>query len=172
MSLLARDCFVDTLQDSRLQIYEKQAHSKDVQEALSRASEMEAFLRTTADAPRLVLPRYEGGADALPRHVRARRVTTDKTSRRQRENPGGFRGACWGCGKVGHKRGQCGQPRRSRSLEDTSRMTFRPCCWSCGQTGHRSRDCQDPKGVVEAGNAAGLSSGAVLQPGAVQPRQE
>ncbi|MPC81558.1 hypothetical protein E2C01_076182 [Portunus trituberculatus] len=56
VSLLAMDCFVDALHDSRLQIYVKQAHPKDVQEALNRAYEMEGFLRTTTDAPRLVRP--------------------------------------------------------------------------------------------------------------------
>ncbi|MPC82827.1 hypothetical protein E2C01_077513 [Portunus trituberculatus] len=30
VSLLARDCFVDALQDSHLQIYVKQAHPKNV----------------------------------------------------------------------------------------------------------------------------------------------
>ncbi|MPC28295.1 hypothetical protein E2C01_021496 [Portunus trituberculatus] len=170
--LLARDCFVDALQDSRLQIYVKQAHPKDVQEALTRASEMEVFLRTTTDALRLVPPCYEGETDALPRHVKARRATTGMMSRRWKEIPEGFREACWICGELGHKREQCGQPRRSCSLEDTGRMLFRPCCWSCGQTGHHTRDCQDPEEVVEAGNATVLSSGVKHQPETVLPYQE
>ncbi|MPC07888.1 hypothetical protein E2C01_000456 [Portunus trituberculatus] len=49
VNLLTRDCFVDALQDSRLQIYVKQAHPKDVKEALTRASEMVTFLKTTID---------------------------------------------------------------------------------------------------------------------------
>ncbi|MPC33373.1 hypothetical protein E2C01_026721 [Portunus trituberculatus] len=73
VSLLARDCFVDALQDLHLQIYMKQAHPKDIQEALTPAYEMEAFLRTTTDAPRLVPPHYEEGTDALPHHMKARR---------------------------------------------------------------------------------------------------
>ncbi|MPC60019.1 hypothetical protein E2C01_054054 [Portunus trituberculatus] len=60
---------------------------------------MEAFLRTTTDAPRLVLPHYEGGTDALPHHVKARRARTGKMKRQRKESSGGFRGACWGCGR-------------------------------------------------------------------------
>ncbi|MPC56335.1 hypothetical protein E2C01_050293 [Portunus trituberculatus] len=51
---MARDYFVDALQDSCLQIYVKQTRPKDVQEALTRGSEIEAFLRTTI--PRNKLP--------------------------------------------------------------------------------------------------------------------
>ncbi|MPC49672.1 hypothetical protein E2C01_043482 [Portunus trituberculatus] len=150
----------------------KQAQTKDILEVLIRASEKEAFLRTIIDALSLVPPSYEGGTDALPCHVKARRATTGKTNRRRKESPGGFRGGCWGCGKLSHKREQCGQSRRSCSLEDTSRMLLRPCCWRCGQTGHLSRDCQDPKGMVEEENAAGLSSGAKHQLEAMLPHQE
>ncbi|MPC50790.1 hypothetical protein E2C01_044624 [Portunus trituberculatus] len=43
----------------------KQAHPKAIQEVLTQTSEMEAFPKTTTDASRLVLPRYEGGTDTL-----------------------------------------------------------------------------------------------------------
>ncbi|MPC62085.1 hypothetical protein E2C01_056166 [Portunus trituberculatus] len=105
VSLLARDCFIEALQVSRLKMYMKQAHPKDVQEAHTQASEMEVFLRTATNALRLVPPCYEEGTDALPRHVKARRSTTGKTNRWQKESSRGFRGGCWGCGKLGYKRG-------------------------------------------------------------------
>ncbi|MPC73358.1 hypothetical protein E2C01_067684 [Portunus trituberculatus] len=70
LNLLARDCFVDAFQDLHLQICVKQ----DVQEALTRVSEMKAFLKTTTDALRLVLSRYEGGIDTLSHHGKARLI--------------------------------------------------------------------------------------------------
>ncbi|XP_042878205.1 putative golgin subfamily A member 6-like protein 19 [Penaeus japonicus] len=46
--VLARDFFVDALQDQHLQIYVKQAHPEDLQVALARALEFEAFLKGTS----------------------------------------------------------------------------------------------------------------------------
>jgi len=172
VDVLARDCFVDALQDQQLQIYVKQAHPQDVQEALARASEMEAFLSTTGGAPGLATPRHAVGTATLPRHFTARRTQTGKIDSRREASPEGFRGTCWGCGQVGHKRSKCGQPRRSRSLEDSRQRPFRPCCWSCGQTGHNTRDCQHSREVAEAGNASGLGSGAVPQPEVAWPHVE
>ena len=47
VDMLAKDCFVDALQDRQLQIHIKQAAPKNVQEALSRAAEFEAFLMSS-----------------------------------------------------------------------------------------------------------------------------
>lgn len=50
--VLVCDHFVDALQDQQLQIYVKQVHPSDLQEAL--AVELEAFLHTTS-IPALLL---------------------------------------------------------------------------------------------------------------------
>ena len=171
VDLLARDHFIDALQDQQLQLYVKQAHPTNVQEALTRASEMEAFLRTTSTAQAPAAPRYAARTDERPRHVRARKAQTGKrTERKRKESPEGFQGTCWGCGQVGHMRSQCGQACKSRSLDDLRQPLFKPCCWSCGQEGHRSMDCKNPREVVEAGNATRLGNGASSQPESVRPR--
>ncbi|MPC30794.1 hypothetical protein E2C01_024063 [Portunus trituberculatus] len=87
MESLVSRAYPTVQEDMRLHIYVKRGHPKDVQEALTGASEMEVFLKTTTDAPRLVLPRYEERTDALPHHVKARRTTTGKTSRWWKESP-------------------------------------------------------------------------------------
>ncbi|MPC43581.1 hypothetical protein E2C01_037231 [Portunus trituberculatus] len=63
VTVLSRDAFVDTLEEQQVQIYVKQAHPADVQQALARAMEFEAFLYTTA----AVTPYHRFAAQKLPR---------------------------------------------------------------------------------------------------------
>ncbi|MPC73291.1 hypothetical protein E2C01_067614 [Portunus trituberculatus] len=48
VTLLYRDAFIDALEDQQVAIYVKQAPPADVQQALARAMEFEAFLYTIA----------------------------------------------------------------------------------------------------------------------------
>ncbi|MPC52228.1 hypothetical protein E2C01_046091 [Portunus trituberculatus] len=50
VTVLSWDAFIDTLEDQQVQIYVKQVHPADVQQALVRAMEFEAFLYTIAAA--------------------------------------------------------------------------------------------------------------------------
>ncbi len=56
--VLAQDSFIDALDNLQLQIYVKQAHPGDLQVALARTLELEAFLKTTSGQ----------GAAAQPHH--------------------------------------------------------------------------------------------------------
>ena len=172
VAVLARDHFVDALQQRQLQIYIKQAHPCDLQEALARALEFEAFLRTTGGAPGPSELRYSEEVTALPRHFRARRAQARENARGRRASPEQFRGDCWGCGQRGHKKSQCGSRRRTRSLEEPRRMVFKPCCWNCGRSDHVTSQCQRPKDVVQAGNSARLGNGAASQPEVLGPHGE
>ena len=46
-SLLVKDQFIDALGDPQLQVYVKQAHAADLQEALARALEFESFVASS-----------------------------------------------------------------------------------------------------------------------------
>jgi len=170
---LAKDQFVDALQDRELQLYVKQAHPKDMKEALARALELEAFLRTSvgavvAEAPRKTFPVREFRA----RRAQAPTTPTKKQkepSRSGRSSPVGFRGACWSCGQKGHKRSQCRKGQRTRSLERPATSAFQPCCRSCGEYGHFSIACTNPKDVMQAGNGPSLAGGATTQPASWGP---
>jgi len=159
VAVLARDHFVDALGSQQVQIYVKQAHPVDVQAALARAMEFEAFLRTT------------GGpvAPAAPyRHLRARRTQTQRAlpQKRRSGSPGEFRGACWKCGQRGHRRSECKGERRTRSLEELPTYSSPPpCCWNCGQQGHTRASCRQLKDVMMVGgNMNGLGARPVAQP--------
>ncbi len=91
--VLARDSFIDAVDDQQLQIYVKQAHPGDLQVALARALEIEAFLKTTSGQ----------GAAAQPRHDRARKAKVEKKPPSRKASPDGFRGSCWGCSEKGHR---------------------------------------------------------------------
>ncbi|MPC41189.1 hypothetical protein E2C01_034775 [Portunus trituberculatus] len=72
VTVLSRDAFVDALEDQQVQIFVKQAHPADVQQALVRAMEFEAFLYTTAAA---VTPHHRFAAQKPPcRHLPIRRT--------------------------------------------------------------------------------------------------
>ena len=158
MVVLARDFFVDALQDQQLQIYVKQAHPGDLQVALARALEFEAFLQTTSNQ----------GAAANPHHdFRGRKAKVQETSASRRASPEVFRGNCWSCGEKGHQRSRCQRGRRTRSLDRSSSGAFQTCCKDCGKSGHASSACPKPKEVVQAGNKDGLGKGAESQPSPV-----
>ncbi|KAK8389762.1 hypothetical protein O3P69_009038 [Scylla paramamosain] len=57
--VVARDSFIDALDDQQLQIYVKQAHPGDLQVALVRALEFEAFLKTTSGQGAAAQPRRD-----------------------------------------------------------------------------------------------------------------
>ena len=65
VDMLAKDCFVDALCDRQLQVHVKQAAPRNVQEALSRATEFEAFLMTSKS---LLVARWRDDGPA-PLHV-------------------------------------------------------------------------------------------------------
>ena len=166
VDMLAKDSFVDALQDRQLQIHVKQAAPNNVQEALARAAEFEAFLLTTNPAyPHT--SNYTAGGRSHNSHARVRRVRAggDAPQRSRKGTSTSFKGACWNCGQLGHRKSDCRV--RARSQEDGKRMVFEPCCWSCGEKGHKSSECQHPKDVVTApkqrGNASQLGLGAASQ---------
>ena len=157
VAVLARDFFVDALQDQQLQIYVKQAHPGDLQVALARALEFEAFLKTTSGLEAASPPR---------RDLHGRKARVEETPARK-ASPGGFRGVCWRCGERGHRRSQCPGERRTRSPDRLSPDAFRPCCRDCGRAGHRSSSCPASRGMEPAGNTGRLEVGPVPQPPSV-----
>lgn len=169
VDMLAKDCFVDALCDRQLQVHVKQAAPRNVQEALARAAEFEAFLLTTTTAPNSLYSRPASEMTGRPHHVRARRAQPGRFSspQSQRGGPGAFKGSCFSCGQKGHKKYQC--RRRSRSVEDQHRPVFKPCCWACGENGHTTKECRQPKEVV-TGNLTQLGAGAATQQRAKTPQ--
>ncbi|XP_045111057.1 uncharacterized protein LOC123504537 [Portunus trituberculatus] len=158
--VLARDSFVDALNDQQLQIYVKQAHPGDLQVALARALEFEAFMKTSGSSAAAAQPR---------RDLQGRKATVEKKAA-SRRRADGFRGSCWSCGERGHKRSQCSRGRRTRSLDRLSSDAFQPCCKECGKSGHRGSACPKPKEVAQAGNSDRLEKGANTQPSVPGPR--
>lgn len=159
--VLARDSFVDALNDQQLQIYVKQAHPGDLQVALARALEFEAFMKTSGSSAAAAQPR---------RDLQGRKATVEKKAASREASPDGFRGSCWSCGERGHKRSQCSRGRRTRSLDRLSSDAFQPCCKECGKSGHRGSACPKPKEVAQAGNSDRLEKGANTQPSVPGPR--
>lgn len=170
--VLARDHFVDALQHQQLQIYVKQAHPRDLQEALARAVELEAFLHTTGSTSDPSEPHYGGKATDLPHQVRAWRTQTRGTAPTREVTSEEFKGTCWGCGQRGHKKNSCGKKQRAHSLGETQQVAFQPCCWRCGQSGHLTKECQQSTAVTEVGNEARLGRGAAPQLEVASPHQE
>lgn len=162
--VLTRDHFVDALQDRNLQLYVKQAHPMDVQEALARALELEAFLYTSVG----------GGAMEEPRRAPPTREFCAQRAQvmpvTEGGSPTGFRGSCWGCGEQGHMRSRCPRRRRTRPLERPATNPFRSCCQSCGEYGHFSTACTNRRDVLQAGNDTWLGEGAESQPAFPRPR--
>lgn len=166
VAALSQDYFVDSLRDRQLQLYIKQAHPKGVREALSRALEMEAFTRASDEEGSA--PYRRGGARPVgpPRHdLYVRRSQAVTAQQERRASPDVFKGECWGCGARGHKKTQCKQVQRTRSLEDLRRPIFYPCCWKCGEMGHMAAACPNPKEITTPQeNRQGLGAGAETQP--------
>ena len=167
--VLARDSFVDALQYPKMQMYVKQAHPVDLQAALAQALEYEAFTRSTGGAmattPEPTSPRRQ--------HFQTRRVQTQQAATRKDRAAGSreFRGACWRCGQVGHRRSECKEGRKTRSLDDLRpRSPTSPCCWNCGQQGHMRSSCTQLQDVMlVGGNLDRLGAGATAQPPTVAP---
>ena len=160
---------MDALQNRELQLYVKQAHPKNVKEALARALELEAFTRTSVGGWSASSPHSFPARPFQARRARTSNPAASPTKKRTqqrsrsssgRSSPVGFRGSCWGCGQMGHKRNQCRRGQRTRSLERPAATTFQPCCKSCGQYGHFSVACKNPREVVQPGNEASLAGGA------------
>ena len=169
VAVLARDNFVDALQYQKMQMYVKQAHPVDLQAALAQALEFEAFTRSTggamAAAPEPTSPRRQ--------HFQTRRVQTQPAATGKGKAAGSreFRGACWRCGQVGHRRSECKEGRKTRSLDDLRPRSPTPaCCWNCGQEGHWRSSCTQLKDtMLVGGNLARLGAGATAQPTTVEP---
>ncbi|ROT62946.1 hypothetical protein C7M84_019192 [Penaeus vannamei] len=161
VTVLTRDYFVDALQDRELQLYIKQAHPEDVQVALAKALELEAFLRTSVlgaavEVQRKFYPNREFRAQVGESPVEQSVAT-------QRVSLIGFHGICWRCGKKGHRRSDCPRGRRTHSLERKTISACQPCCASCGRYGHFSVACTASKDM-QVGNEEGLDAGANSQP--------
>ncbi|KAK4309251.1 hypothetical protein Pmani_019103 [Petrolisthes manimaculis] len=153
VTVLARDHFVDALQDQQLQIYVMQAHPSDVQMALAKALEFESFLRATSTRMTTVGPQSE---------VRALWTKGPRDEAAAgKDSPKEFQGACWECGERGHRRSTC--PKRASS-PNRYNVRVKPCCWSCGGQDHLFRTCPNPKPIMQAENMSGLVDGAIHQP--------
>ena len=74
VTVLARDAFLDALMDHQLQIYVRQAHPADVQVALARAMEFEAFMQTASSVSAFARPR----SDVRGRKAHVRRKPTSR----------------------------------------------------------------------------------------------
>ena len=162
-AVLARDHFIDALGDRQLQIYVKQAHVTTVQDALTKALEFEAFLRSTRAPVVPASPTHRAPA----RHFHARRSQARPSTPPGRGAVRQFGGKCWRCGQKGHKRAECGSERRARSLEELPTHSLPPapsCCTNCGQEGHNRSRCQELRDVMQLGNGAGLGARPVAQP--------
>ena len=92
ITVLDRDSFINALQDRQLQVDVKQAYPGDMQVALARALEFEAFLKATDG---------QGVAAHPHRDLWGRKVKVEKAASRK-VSPEGFHSASWGCGKKGH----------------------------------------------------------------------
>ena len=157
-TVLARDAFVDALQDHQLQIYVKQAHPGDLQVALARAMEFEAFLTTSSHLANYSKPQSD---------VRGRRAKSERGAVSRESSPPEFGGRCWTCGEKGHRRDRCSRGRGLHSLDRPKSRDFQACCEDCGKSDRRSGACPRPKEVVQAGNSGGLEKGATTQPAKV-----
>ena len=153
--VLARDSFIDALQDEQLQIYVKQAHPGDLQVALARALVFQAFLKATGGL----------GATTRPhRDLRGRKAKVENRAASRKVSPNCFHGTCWGCEEKGHRCSQCLRERMTRSFERLGTGAFQPCCKDCGKSDHRLSACPKPKEVEQAGNSGRLGKGHASQP--------
>lgn len=173
---LTTEYFVDALQNRELQLYVKQAHPKDMKEALARALELEAFTRTSVGGWSTMMssnsfptPQFKARRAQVPEPPSSPSKKRQQQPSSGRSSPAGFRGTCWGCGQVGHMRSQCQRGRRTRSLERPATHAFQPCCQNCGDYGHFSIACKKPEDIVQAGNDVSLAGGAMSQPAMMGP---
>ncbi|KAG0730516.1 hypothetical protein GWK47_028093 [Chionoecetes opilio] len=163
---LTMDHFVDALQNRELQLYIKQAHPKDVREALAGALELEAFMRTSVGGVSTMgLPHPRVQCQACSGAQPAQEEATDLWTLESRRDPRPLLGM-W---PKGHWLYQCTRGRRSRSLERPAPNAFPPCRKSCGEYGHFSITCPWPKDVEQAGNEGPLAGGAASQPVSREP---
>ena len=121
---MAKDYFIDALNDRELQLHVMQSHPKTLSDALTSALELESFLkalpkennngdRFTNNTESKYTPwkprmhnRDEGSRPTSPM-VRARPAQTSDRA----QHPPQWEGTCWWCGERGHRKGQC--PRRN-----------------------------------------------------------
>lgn len=154
--VLLRDQFVDALQDYQLQVYVKQAHTTNLQQALARALEYESFRISSGT-------RLADHQDVYARRsgIKEQRGGTSTSS---------FTGECWACGQKGHRRNECSKKQQSGPQWKSTQYKYQPCCWNCGQSGHLSKTCpQQGKGM---GNDRGLGEGVYPQPETLGPQSD
>ena len=78
---------------------------------------------------------------------------------------GGARGACFNCGKEGHRAADCKQPKTSRgSSSGSSGGSSSKFCTYCGADGHEVGDCRTKKRADERNGAAASSSSGSSKP--------
>lgn len=116
--VLAHDFFVDSLLDQQLQIYDKKAHTVDLQVALATALEFETFLRTTSGLGKATQPYHD---------LQGRKSMVKEKAASMKAHPVSFHGSCWGCCEKEHRRSRCTRERRTRSLDRPSSDAFQPC---------------------------------------------
>ena len=144
LELLSKDQFIDALQDGDMRLRLRQAHPKDLREALHSALELEAIQlasqhRTkpvrgaTLDddeqqpnsSPRMALSRedltecmqqcMQTVYDSLQRKKKSERENKPIASQRRGRRT--IRGNCWLCGKPGHMQIYCPEPQPSGEQE-------------------------------------------------------
>ncbi|XP_027226117.1 uncharacterized protein [Penaeus vannamei] len=135
------------------QVYVKQAHITDLQEALARALEYESF-RMSGNS---------GGVQVYPGVQQAFRARCTQVRRRSNSPRTGDK--CWRYGHQGHQKQYCTKAKIQSTEDVATGYRYQPCCWSCGEQGHLSKKC--PK--QSAGNDGRLEEGA-RQPMSVRHR--
>jgi hypothetical protein len=139
LELLAKDQFIDALQDGDMRLRLRQAHPKNLREALQSALELEAFQLASQHRAKPVrgatLDDEEQQADGPPRMAFSREDFTEcmqqcmqtvcdnlqkKTEEKVNKPASGrwkgkriIRGNCWSCGKPGHMQIHCSEMQSS-----------------------------------------------------------
>ena len=158
-SLLVRDQFVDPLGDVQLQVYVKQAHAADLQEALARTLKFESFVASSGTMRRVA----DRGQEFWARRSGIQKQSTGTKA-------GGFAGTGWECEQQGHMKRDCPEWWRPQSQERQRPYESQPGCWGCGQ--HFSALCPQPKSADTPSspeNDSRLGTGALSQPVAPRP---
>lgn len=162
LAILLRDQFVDALDDQQLQVYVKQAHVGDLQEALARALEFESFVQSSSVRPR---------ADQARREFRAQRGCV--RSRGEGTVRRSFSGECWDCRRVGHMWRDCPTANRSLPGEQQSTGVDENGCRGCGRTvqpASSSPRAEREGGSSSPGNGGRLDGRGQRQPSPTRPQ--
>lgn len=117
--VLASNAFTDALQDHQLQISVKQSHHGDLQVAVVRTMEFEAFMKMASCLFEFSQPWCD---------LRGGKTKVEEKAVSRKASPEGFHSPCWGCGKEEHRPSQCLRGQRTCSFDQLSSDTFQSCC--------------------------------------------